>query len=107
MSEPVGAFDVMSYHSVELIQPKKRLPTDAEVAMAGISSTIAALANKVPKLESAESESVGTVTIAKQSTLGITIRGGTNKPEGPHIYIDRVISGLDVANVSYSTTIHL
>ncbi|XP_065886482.1 syntaxin-binding protein 4-like [Dysidea avara] len=82
----------------ELIQPKKRLPTDAEVAMAGISSTIAALANKVPKLESAESESVGTVTIAKQSTLGITIRGGTNKPEGPHIYIDRVISGLDVAN---------
>lgn len=92
------------YFIVELIKPKKRVPSDAEVAMAGIGSTIATLANKVPKLESAEPEIVGTVTIAKQSTLGITIRGGTNKPEGPHIYIDRVIAGLDVANVSCFTT---
>ena len=76
------------------------MPTDAEVAMAGISDTIAALAKKMPKLDSAEPETKGTVTIVKQSTLGITIRGGTNKPEGPHIYIDRVIAGLDVANVS-------
>jgi len=97
----------MLFHILELIKPKKRVPSDAEAAMAGISSTIATLANKVPKLKSEESEIVGTVTIVKQSTLGITIRGGTNKPEGPHIYIDRVITGLDVANVNYLTTIFI
>ena len=53
------------------------------------------------KLDSEEPETVETVTIIKQSTLGITLRGGTNKPEGPHIYIDRVIAGWDVANVSF------
>ena len=80
------------------------MPTDPEAAVAGISGTIAALANETPKLDSEEPETVETVetvTIIKQSTLGITLHGGTNKPEGPYIYIDRVIAGWDVANVSF------
>lgn len=69
--------------------------------MAAAGSSIAALASN-KKHPPADSEIRGIVTIAKQSALGITICGGTNKPEGPHVYIDRVISGLDVANVSYN-----
>ena len=83
--------------------PKKRVPTNAEAVMAAAGSSIAAIAaNKKHSTEdSNESEIINTVIIAKQSALGLTIRGGTNKPEGPHVYIDRVIAGLDVANVSY------
>lgn len=69
--------------------------------MASAGSSIAALAtNKKRSTDSREPEIIDVVTITKQSALGITIRGGTNKPEGPHVYIDRVINGLDVANVS-------
>lgn len=83
--------------------PKKRVPTNAESVMASAGSSIAAIAaNKKHSTEehSSEHEIISTVTIAKQSALGLTIRGGTNKPEGPFVYIDRVIAGLDVANVS-------
>ena len=69
--------------------------------MAAAGSSIATLAaNKKRPTDSKEPEIIDVVTITKQSALGITICGGTNKPEGPHVYIDRVIDGLDVANVS-------
>ena len=81
--------------------PKKRVPTNAEAMMASAGSSIAALAtNKKRSMDSSEPEIIDAVTITRQSALGITICGGTNKPEGPHVYIDRVIGGLDVANVS-------
>ena len=78
--------------------PKKRVPTNAEAMMAAAGSSIAALATNNKR--STDSEIIDVVTIAKQSALGITICGGTNKPEGPYVHIDRVINGLDVANVS-------
>ena len=69
--------------------------------MAAAGSSIATLAaNKKRSTDPKEPEVIDVVTITKQSALGITICGGTNKPEGPHVYIDRVINGLDVANVS-------
>lgn len=39
------------------------------------------------------------VTIAKQNGLGISVTGGINKQDGPNIYIDNIIDGLDVAKV--------
>lgn len=82
--------------------PKKRVPTNVETSMAAAGSAIAAIAASKQRStgDSKEPEIIKTVTIAKQSALGLTICGGTNKPEGPHVYIDRVIPGLDVANVS-------
>ena len=82
--------------------PKKRVPTNAEASMAAAASSIAAIAasKNLSPGDSKEPEIIKVITIAKQSALGLTICGGTNKPEGPHVYIDRVIAGLDVANVS-------
>ena len=81
---------------------KKRVPTSAESIMAAAGSSIAAIAvsKKQSTGDSKEPEIIKTVVIIKHSALGITIRGGTNKPEGPYVYIDRIIDGLDVANVS-------
>lgn len=86
----------------DLVTPKKRVPSTAEVFMATAGSSIATLAASKTRStgDANKPEIIGSVTIIKQSALGITICGGTNKPEGPHIYIDRVIPGLDVANVS-------
>lgn len=81
--------------------PKKRVPTSAEAFMATAGSSIAAIAASKKQSTEDSKEIINIVTITRQSALGITICGGTNKPEGPHVYIDRVISGLDVANVSY------
>ena len=67
--------------------------------MAAAGSSIAALAATNKKCPTRDSEIIDVVTIKRQSALGITLYGGTNKPEGPDIYIDKVISGLDVANV--------
>jgi len=84
------------------VTPKKRVPTTAETFMATAGSSIAALAASKASAtgNSKEPEIIESVTIIRQSVLGLTICGGINKPEGPHIYIDRVIPGLDVANVS-------
>ena len=72
------------------------------MASAGSSIAVIAATKKHSTEEhSNEHEIISTVTIVKQSALGLIMRGGTNKPEGPFIYIDRVIAGLDVANVSY------
>ena len=68
--------------------------------MAAASSSIATLAANKTTPPAADSEVINTVIISKQTALGITICGGTNKPEGPYVYIERVIPGLDVANVS-------
>ena len=82
--------------------PKKRIPTNAEAMVVAAGGSIAALAATNKKHLTGDSEIIGVVTITMQSALGITICGGTNKPEGPGIYIDKVIYGLDVANVRLS-----
>ena len=33
--------------------------------------------------------------------LGIILAGGLNREGGPHIYIDRILAGMDAAKVSY------
>lgn len=40
-----------------------------------------------------------TFVIPKESGLGIIIGGGTNRQDGPHIFIDKIMDGMDAAKV--------
>ena len=40
-----------------------------------------------------------TFIFPKMLGIGITVKGGTNMPDGPAVYIDKVIRGLDAAKV--------
>lgn len=43
---------------------------------------------------------IHTFAIPKTMGLGIIIAGGLNHEGGPHIYIDRILAGMDAAKVS-------
>ena len=43
---------------------------------------------------------IHTFAIPKTIGLGIIIAGGLNHEGGPHIYIDRILAGMDAAKVS-------
>ncbi len=40
--------------------------------------------------------------IPKERGLGVVIGGGVNRQDGPHIFIEKILDGLDAANVSLS-----
>ena len=44
--------------------------------------------------------SIHTFAIPKTMGLGIVIAGGLNREGGPHIYIERILAGMDAAKVS-------
>lgn len=49
---------------------------------------------------SPHSPSLYTFSMSKQAGLGIIISGGVNKPDGPQIFIDKVLDGMDAAKVN-------
>ena len=46
-----------------------------------------------------------TFSISKLAGLGVLISGGVNKPDGPHILIEKVLDGMDAAKV-IETVLH-
>lgn len=44
-----------------------------------------------------------TIQIQHTTGLGLCIMGGTNRPEGPHVYIDDIIEGGDAHKVAILT----
>ncbi len=40
-----------------------------------------------------------TITFAKSKGLGVIIAGGVNRPNGPHIFVEKVLEGMDAAKV--------
>ena len=44
--------------------------------------------------------SIHTFAIPKTMGLGIIIAGGLNREGGPHIFVDRILAGMDAAKVS-------
>lgn len=42
------------------------------------------------------------ITIPMTTGIGLCIVGGTNRPEGPHIYIEDIIEGSDAFKVLYT-----
>ena len=46
-----------------------------------------------------------TFSISKLAGLGVLISGGVNKPDGPHILIEKVLDGMDAAKVT-KTILH-
>ena len=54
----------------------------------------------VPPLPPSPTRTVHTFAIPKTMGLGIIIAGGLNHEGGPHIYIDRILAGMDAAKVS-------
>ena len=50
---------------------------------------------------SAGSPHLSKIIINKKRGLGIAVAGGVNKPDGPHIYIESLMDGMDAATVCY------
>ena len=46
-----------------------------------------------------------TIEIPAKTNLGISINGGKNKPDGPHIYVKDVIEGCDAYVVCKTITV--
>ena len=44
-----------------------------------------------------------TIQIQYTTGLGLCIIGGTNRPEGPHVYIDDITEGGDAYKVTFLT----
>lgn len=44
---------------------------------------------------------IHTFAIPKLNGLGIIVAGGVNRDEGPHIFVDKIMDGMDAARVSY------
>lgn len=99
------------------VQPKKIRPSEAEVAMATAGSAIAEVvlrSRSPPEGKSISSPpysastspspplplppTLHTITITKSMGLGAIIAGGVSRPNGPHIFIDKIIPGMDAAN---------
>lgn len=42
-----------------------------------------------------------TFVIPKTAGLGVILGGGEGKPDGPHIFIDKILDGMDAKKVSH------
>lgn len=55
-----------------------------------------------PGVSANGSSQLSTAVINHQTSLGITLSGGTNKPDGPNIYISDIADGSDAQKVFFS-----
>ena len=53
-----------------------------------------------PLPPSSPTRTIHTFAIPKTMGLGVIIAGGLNHEGGPHIFIDRILAGMDAAKVS-------
>ena len=77
-------------HSVILVPFRSRSPPEGKSVSPPQSATLLA----------SLSATSHTFVIPKETGLGIIIGGGINRQDGPHVFIDKIMDGMDAAKVS-------
>ena len=56
---------------------------------------------ELPPSPTRTAPAIHTIEIPKTLGLGIVIAGGVNRSDGPHVFVEKIMAGMDAAKVIY------